>query len=159
MVAAAGPVAAAGGPARGGPPAGGGREGGASGGGRSLHQVTCSGPDPGGLAVQWRDAGLWWPRRRQQQQQPPPPALGPRASAMVPRSGGVPPGLGGRPAGALLLLCYLVSAGPCSGPSFCPGPGDRRVGWPRTPTAGGGHDNASFLSFLPMRPGRSQQLG
>ncbi|KAM7326297.1 hypothetical protein ACRRTK_014775 [Alexandromys fortis] len=57
--------------------------------------------------MQWRDAGLWWPRRRQQQQQPPPPALGPRASAMVPPSGGVPPGLGGRPAGALLLLCYL----------------------------------------------------
>ncbi|XP_051030068.1 protein sel-1 homolog 3 isoform X2 [Phodopus roborovskii] len=56
--------------------------------------------------MQWRGAGLWWPRRRRQRQ-PPPPALGPRAAAMVPVSGGVPPGLGGRPAAALLLLCYL----------------------------------------------------
>lgn len=145
MEAAAGP--AAGGPARGGRPAGGGREGGASGGGRSLHQVTCSGPDPGGLAMQRRGAGLGWLRRRQQQ--PSPPAVGPRAAAMAPPSGGVPPGLGGRPACALLLLCYLVSAGPCPGPPLRAGPRGR--GWGRPGTSASRAGTARLVLSLPRR--------
>lgn len=98
--------------------------------------------------MQRRGAGLGWPR--QQQQQPPPPAVGPRAAAMAPPRGSVSPGLGGRPACALLLFCYLVSAGPYPGPLLRAGPGGR--GWgPGIAATRSGCGAASFL-FLAAAP-------